>query len=160
MIWRKLFGGSETPTEPTSPASAETDVDWVPVNALEEQMAQIPSSVEAQFAFARMLIESDLLLAIPASTEHKDKGARVLEEDEDHQVIMVDDNRGGSAVAAFTSETRLAEAFGEGAPYIALNGRAALETVRAQGVIINPGCTSIYVLYNPDTIERILSGNI
>lgn len=167
MIWKRLFGKTDTVTErhgdriieyTPRPGAAPPAPDWNPVNALEEQMAQIPHSVEAQFAFARLFLESDVLLATAASSPGE--GARTLDHDEDFEVLCVDDNRGGTAAALFTSETRLAEAFGAGAPYVALNGRAALEAVAGAGAIINPGSNGLWTLYDPPTIERILSGNI
>ena len=173
MIWKRLFGGGDRKTiqhgdriieytpkpghHDEETAEAGADIGWTPVNPLEEQMAKIPTSVEAQFAFARLLLESDVLLA--TASRAPEERERVLEEDQDFQVLCVDDNKGGTAAAMFTSQAQLANAFGEGAPYIAMNGRAALQAVADKGAIINPG-GGLWTLYNPPTIERILNGDI
>lgn len=177
MIMKKLFGMAGTPTErrgdrvvehtpseqhsSQSPGKAGAERDdatgWMPTNALEEQMAQIPHSAEAQFAFARLLVRSDVLLATVSSPTRK--GERTLEQDESFQVLCVDDNKGGTAAALFTSEARLTEAFGAGAPYVKLNGRTALEAVSATGAIINPG-SGLWTFYDPPTIKRIVGGEI
>lgn len=171
MIWKRLFGKADTVSEQHgdrvieyTPKRCDKNElpelapDWSPENPLEEKMAQIPNSVEAQFAFARLLLESEVLLATagPATTQ----GARTLEGDEDFEVVCVADTRGGSAAAMFTSDTRIAEAFGSGAPYVALNGRAALEAIARTGVMINAGTRALWTFYDTRTIERILSGDI
>lgn len=159
MIWKKLFGGTDA-AQASAPPPAQPDEDpvgWVPVNDLEQTMAQIPYSIAAQFAFARQLLESDVLLGSAQAPQHE--GPRTLAENTDFQIYTVDNNLGGTAAAIFTSENRLVDAFGEGAPYIGLNGRVALETVAQIGAIINPG-NGLYVTYTPEVIARILSGDI
>lgn len=114
MIWKRLFGKDDAQqgagrkvrevhgesvieytqrsgSEP--PAEEQVQVGWQPVNALEEQMAQIPGSVDAQFAFARMLLESQVLLATASAPEKPTD--RTLENDENFDVVCVDDNKGG-----------------------------------------------------------------
>ncbi|MEM7700589.1 MAG: SseB family protein [Pseudomonadota bacterium] len=170
MIWKRLFGKKDTVSErhgdsvieytpkKGAPSSDQSIPEWTPVNALEEQMAQIPRSVEAQFGFARLLLESDVLLATakPATSQ----GPRTLESDEDFEVVCVANTRGGSSAAMFTSEIRLREAFGPEAPFVALNGRAALQSIAGTGVMINAGSEGLWTFYDTPTIERILSGKI
>jgi len=179
MIWQRLFGKAEndnpgrsgkrvthvhgdraieyTARGDAKQSEQDDPVGWRPVNPLEEQMAQIPHSTDAQFAFARMLLDSEVLLATARPPENARE--RTLDADEQFDILCFDDNQGGSAAGIFTSEARLADALGPETGFLALSGRAALEAVANTGAIINPG-RGLWALYSPPTIERILSGDI
>ncbi len=157
MILKKLFGLGSGSEHPAPPAIDEASIGWTPVNALEEQMVQFPHSVDAQIAFARMILNTDVFFA--TATPSEDPGSRVLEEDTEFQFLSFDDRRGGSAAGLFTSTNRITETLGEGTPFVAMNGRTALQVIAHLGAIINPG-PGLYAYYAPPTIERILDGDL
>ncbi len=156
MIWKRLFGKQPKPAE-TSAMQDQADpmAGWHPENALEEAMGRVTQGGDAATEFARLLLQSEVMLATPP--RDTPEGARELAEDEKFDIFLIDDGAGGSTAAMFTSERRVTEAFGEGTRYIAMNGRAALTAVADMGVVINPGPVGLYLKYGPETISRILA---
>lgn len=174
MVWKRLFGGKKeaegggrkvamrhgdsvihyTLREGAEPTPDEDHpAGWQPVNALEEQMARMLEDPDAGIEFMRMFVKSDVLLATPQ--ESGKPSERSLEEDEQVQILSFT-VRGESDPGIFTSEARLVQAAGEGASYIQMSGRAALEMLAQTGAIVNPG-PGLWARYDPERIANILS---
>ncbi|MEL1250271.1 SseB family protein [Aurantiacibacter gilvus] len=156
MIWKRLFGNQSKPAgPPAQPDQGDPMADWQPENPLEEAMGNVPQSADAAADFARLLLDSTVMLAVPP--HDRPEGERELPQAEKFDIFLIDDGGGGATAAMFTSERRVAEAFGEGTRYIAMDGRAALTAVADIGVVINPGPVGLYLKYGPETIARILA---
>jgi len=135
------------------PGSAEQESPVVaprfePQNDLERALMRAGSDVEYREHFTRMLLDAPLLFATPEAPA--EAGAHVIEEGESLSILRAQRFDGESYPALFTSELRVAEAFGVGAGYVKLPGKTALEMVATEGAWLNPASSYSVAWSSPD----------
>ena len=143
--WKKLLGLHESaqpdepvpPTEDAGSAEAAPPVAFQPHNALEQQLMQAAADPNARVAFERALQDATLYAATPDVPETV--GQRVVGEGEQLHLLNVQSPDGTPVAAIFTAQERIAEVFGAGVGFVAMQGEALLSLVEQQGAWLNPG---------------------
>lgn len=130
------------PAENESAAGAEArgPVPIQPANALEHTFVAALTNAEMRPVFRRMLLESQVALAL-------DSGG------EEVRTVPIQGER--TAAAIFTSPARLRVILGADAPFEVMTGRAALARVREGNVAINIGWAPMLTL-EPEDIAQWL----
>jgi hypothetical protein len=113
-----------------------------PENALEYAFVSALDNANMRAVFRRYLLDTHVVLA--TAGEGADAAPREVQL-----------HTGSTAVPIFTSANRINTVFGEDAPRIILNGRAALERVRDKNVVINFQLIPMLTL-EPEDISRYL----
>jgi hypothetical protein len=120
----------------TSAKSAHEASSFIPNNALESLLVAAATDPSLRTAFNRQLLREDLLVATPEPPT--EAGHRVLEKDEVLSIMNVGSADGSVFPAIFSSEERLAECFGTGTAFAAMQGAVLLEIVQKSGAVLNP----------------------
>lgn len=107
-----------------------------PVNELEQFLMSASTDQTARAAFQRVLLADDLLVATPEVPSRTEE--RTLQTSENIQILNVSDQNGQPIPAVFTSQERLAECFGYGTGYIAMNGETLFTILMNDGAVLNP----------------------
>lgn len=149
---KRLFGrGGDAPA--AAGAAPALQPSFIPLNALEEALMRAADDASARQAFVNLLLTSDLLVATPDAPDHPEQ--RTLDADETVSIVNMMADNGVSIPAVFTSEQRLAECFGPGTGYLALNGRTLVEIIVDAGAWVNPS-SSYGVHWSADDLAAIL----
>jgi hypothetical protein len=124
-----------------------------PVNELERLLMAAGVDPESRPAFQHALLEWEIFAATPAAPQ----GGAPQTDDPDQQfpLLTVRAPDQSMAAAIFTSEPRIAEAFGEGARPIKAGGRSLLEMAARTGVFLNPG-SEYRVHFDPAGVAGLL----
>ena len=150
-----FMSGNASPTEPneSSPNSEPAGQPFVPNNELESLLVAAANDPSARREFNRALLSENLLVATPEQPD--EEGHRTLEKDEVLSILNVGRSDGPPLPAIFSSEQRLAECFGAGAGYVAMQGAILLEIVQKEGAVLNP--ESAYgVVWSSENLAAIL----
>ena len=123
--------------EPPVASAVNSRASFLPVNELEQLLMNAATDQSARLAFERLLLTDDLLVATPEAPLKTEE--RTLKKSEKVQILNVADQNGHPIPAVFTSEERLAECFGFGTGYLAMNGEALFEILINDGATLNPG---------------------
>lgn len=142
-LFSRLLGRSPTraTATPDTPQPKTEDycdppIPFHPVNELEQLLMTAASDQTARAAFERLLLTDDLLVATPEAPSKTDE--RTLQASENIQILNVAGRDGQPIPAVFSSQERLAECFGYGTGYIAMNGETLLGILVNDGAILNP----------------------
>ncbi|WP_313535710.1 enhanced serine sensitivity protein SseB C-terminal domain-containing protein [Sphingomonas sp.] len=124
-----------------------------PQNDLERALMRAGDDVKYREHFTAMLLEAPLLFATPEAPA--ESGTSVIQAGESLSILRARRFDGESYPALFTSELRVAEAFGAGTGYVQLLGKTALEIVAADGAWLNPA-SSYNVTWRSRDLRAIL----
>jgi hypothetical protein len=126
---------------------------FAPANPLEEALVKAAADPAARQAFTALLLTSDVYVATPDAPAHAE--TRTLQTDEHISIVNIVADNGANVPALFTSEIRLAECFGPGTGFIALNGRTLMEILAGSSAWLNP--TAAYgVFWTADDLSAML----
>lgn len=124
-----------------------------PVNEVEQLLMTAATDQAARAAFQRLLLTDDLLVATPEAPSRTEE--RTLQRSERIQILNVADHNGQAIPAVFTSQERLAECFGYGTGYIALNGETLFGILMNDGAVLNPA-SAYGVRWSPSDLAAML----
>ncbi|HWQ85354.1 SseB family protein [Brevundimonas sp.] len=129
-----------------------------PLNPLEEALYEGLADASQMGRFERVMLEADLY-AVPdpegPGGAPGDDGTKVLRHGEQLILRGVVLNDGRNSVTLFTDPSRATKMFGEEARILAMRGRALLDILKDQVVLLNPeGGKGL--LLNPDQIKAVL----
>lgn len=125
---------------------------FTPQNPLEQRLVAAAVRPEAAADLRRAFLEAEVYAPTDGALG---EGERVFQPGDEIPLIAVEAPDGPPATAVFSSPGRLQEAFGGGAPYLALPGAALLRLVRGDWVVVNPGL-AYGAVWSPDDIEAAL----
>jgi hypothetical protein len=137
MAWAQTEPDAET-QPPRRPAPEPIE----PQNALEYAFVSAFNNEGMRPIFRRYLLETHVVLALAS-------------EDADAPVRVVEIREGFRAACIFTSAARIDAVFGEDAPRIIINGRAALSRLRESNIVINPGLLPMLTLEPEDVVQYL-----
>lgn len=149
------FRGRPRPAAPNPPAPAAPAFE--PVNDLERKLMAAATDPAQRTAFQQALLKADLYAATPEPPASA--GSRTLEADEQVQLMNVAAPDGTPVAAVFTSQARVAQAFGPGTGYIGVNGEVLLGLVAGQGAWLNPG-SSYGVRWTAEELAAVLGNPV
>ncbi len=138
LLRRGQNNALSTSDEPEPPVASQGNppASFRPVNELEQLLMSAATDQSARVAFERLLLTDDLLAATPEAPLRSEE--RILKKSEKVQILNVVDQNGHSIPAVFTSQERLAECFGFGTGYLAMNGATLFEILINEGAVLNP----------------------
>ncbi|MBN9221391.1 MAG: enhanced serine sensitivity protein SseB C-terminal domain-containing protein [Mesorhizobium sp.] len=117
--------------------TTDATVDFQPVNELESLLMRAAKDPSWRRQFAQALLENELFAATPTTPSHTQP--HIFQPGEKLAILSATGGSGRRAPAIFTSEGRIVRAFGPGAGFIRVNGKALLELVANDGAVLNPG---------------------
>jgi type III secretion system (T3SS) SseB-like protein len=143
--WKRLFGQRHGDSagarpgrsEPVEQAEATPLVVFQPYNDLERQLQLAATNPDARPGFERALLDATLYAATPDAPQAE--GTRVVGAEEQISLLNVQSPDGQPVAAIFTAQERIAEVFGLGTGYVAMQGETLLAIVSQQGAWLNPG---------------------
>ncbi|WEK02881.1 MAG: enhanced serine sensitivity protein SseB C-terminal domain-containing protein [Candidatus Devosia phytovorans] len=159
MRWlKKLLGNKVRDAEQAEPVEtaaqkSEASVAPRPINEIEEFLFEAAVNADARPGFERALLEAKLFVATPAPPAIE--GMRTVGEGEYLNLMSVRSPDGALVTAIFTAQERIADVFGDGVGFVAMQGRELLSLVESGGAWLNPGFP-YSVHWAPDHVTALL----
>ena len=141
-----------TSFEPASGAQPELPP-FIPDNELEALLVAAAQDPSVRPDFVRRLLTGNLLAATPEAPERHEQ--RTIDQGESLLILNVTLQDGSTLPAIFSSEQRVAECFGVGTGFVAMQGSILLGIVQDNGAVLNPA-SAYGVRWSPDDLAAML----
>jgi hypothetical protein len=138
---------------PKPAGGSEGANDFIPQNELERALVLAAQDPSRRIAFHQLLLREDLWAGTPG--QQPTGGWRMFEEGEQLSLLSIPSADGRPVPALFTSEARVATAFGVGAAFVRMKGEDLLALVAQGGAVLNPG-SPYGVIWTAEELARAL----
>jgi hypothetical protein len=138
-LLKSLLGGGGKANAAPAAAAASAPSGFEAQNDLERLLVVAARDPAGRADFEAAMLAGTLYAATPEPPVAGAEGWRTTQTDEEMALLNVAGPDGSPMPAAFTSPLRVAECFGAGAGYVAMQGSVLLGLFEAGGTYLNPG---------------------